>query len=250
VKCTDSPDDTARIGQLYRKTLQRPPTAREIAAGLEFIRTAHPAEAAKLPKYEPILWSYGYGEFDETANSLKNFAPLPYFTGDSWQGGTVWPDEKLGWARLTADGGHTGNDQAHAVIRRWTAPEDGTYEIKGQIKHAYKEGVGVRARIIAAQKTLLGTWTVHNSESATTVDSVVLKQGDAVDFLAELPGKLEHNEFTWTPVITARNAIAESQTWNAKKEFSGPPEPPVLPLDTWQRYAQVLLLANEFIFVD
>ena len=26
--------------------------------------------------------------------------------GDAWQGGTAWPDPKLGWLQLTATGGH------------------------------------------------------------------------------------------------------------------------------------------------
>jgi hypothetical protein len=38
--------------------------------------------------------------------------------------------------------------------------------------------------------------------------------------------------------------------WNAKKDFSGPPVPPPRALNGWEKYAQVLLLANEFLFVD
>jgi len=34
-----------------------------------------------------------------------------YYTGEAWQGGPDWPDAKLGWVQLTAEGGHTGNDK-------------------------------------------------------------------------------------------------------------------------------------------
>jgi hypothetical protein len=240
----------AKIVSLYRTIYQRPPSAREIEWGQQFILDEESSHVDELPKYEPVLWSYGYGEVDEGSGMLKNFNPLPYFTGDAWQGGTVWPDEKLGWARLTAEGGHTGNDHAHSVIRRWTVPVDGTYRIDGQIKHAHTEGIGIRARIIAKELTLLGTWNVHNSAAETRIDSVELKKGDTLDFVAELPGKLEHNDFIWVPTMTRQAEGSKMQSWNSKKDFAGPPEPPIAPLNTWERYAQTLLLANEFVFID
>jgi superfamily II RNA helicase len=40
-----------------------------------------------------------------------------------------------------------------------------------------------------------------------------------------------------------------NRQWEAKRDFSGKREFPQ-PLDPWQQYAQVLLSANEFVFVD
>jgi hypothetical protein len=37
--------------------------------------------------------------------------------------------------------------------------------------------------------------------------------------------------------------------WEAKRDFRGKREF-LQPLDPWQQYAQVLLSANEFVFVD
>jgi hypothetical protein len=42
---------------------------------------------------------------------------------------------------------------------------------------------------------------------------------------------------------------ALARTWDAKEEFAGPKEP-AQPLDAWERFAQVLLLSNELMFVD
>jgi hypothetical protein len=238
--------DEELIRTLYRTVYQRQPSSAELEFGRSFLRAGQNDAEGELPKYEPVLWSYGYGEFDATSNMLT-FKPLPYFAGDAWQGGTVWPDEKLGWARLTADGGHTGNDAAHSVIRRWTVPESGTYRIEGNIKHSHNEGIGVRARISIKGRTLLGTWNVHNSTENTDCAPTQLNKGDSIDFIAELPGRLEHNDFTWELTVTSCDS---KRTWNARKEFSGPPEPRVLPLNVRERYAQALLLANEFVFVD
>jgi hypothetical protein len=38
--------------------------------------------------------------------------------------------------------------------------------------------------------------------------------------------------------------------WDAAREFGGEGAPKPEPLNGWEQYAQVLLLANEFVFVD
>jgi hypothetical protein len=60
--------------------------------------------------------------------------------------------------------------------------------------------------------------------------------------------------FKWAPVIKLTQAVSSSgdgeTEWNAKKEFAGLPAPPPNPLNAWEKYAHVLLLSNEFLFVD
>ena len=38
--------------------------------------------------------------------------------------------------------------------------------------------------------------------------------------------------------------------WDAKKDFAGPTKRKPPSIDNWTKYAQVLLLANELMFVD
>ncbi|PYI81115.1 MAG: hypothetical protein DME26_20400 [Verrucomicrobia bacterium] len=66
---------------------------------------------------------------------------------------------------------------------------------------------------------------------------------------------MDYDSFTWAPVIkvqVGRGVPAEphAREWNAKNEFSGPPREKPKRLGSWEKYAQVLLLANEFMFVD
>jgi len=43
----------------------------------------------------------------------------------------------------------------------------------------------------------------------------------------------------------------DTREWNAKTDFSGPQKAPEKrPLTNWEKYAQVLLLSNELMFVD
>jgi hypothetical protein len=237
-----------RIQKLYRAVYQRPPTRDQIKAGLQFVSTAPPLEPPPVPKPIVTPWQYGWGEYDSATQRARNFEPLPHFTGEAWQGGPNWPDPRLGWAQLTAEGGHAGNDLQHAAIRRWIAPRDCHVSVTGTLRHEHKEGDGIRGRLVSSRAGSLGEWTVHNNKADTKFDKIELKKGDTLDFIVDYRDGLNSDMFQWAPVIKATES--EPTEWSAKKDFAGPPPPPPDPLDAWEQYAQVLLLSNEFLFVD
>jgi hypothetical protein len=248
-----------RIQFLYRTLFQRKPTERQLEAGIEFIQAAEALPPVEPPKPPAPVWFYGYGEYDETARQIKQFEPLPHFSGEAWQGGEKWPDEKLGWVRLTAEGGHAGNDLQHAAVRRWIAPYAATISITGTIRHEHKPGDGIRARIVSPRHGLLGEWVLHNEEAEAKIESIQVSPGDPIDFVVDFRANLNSDDFKWTPSIKltrealrpAEAAVAsEANDWNAKRDFTGPPTAPPRPLEPWEKYAQVLLLSNEFTFVD
>ena len=243
-----------RVQRLYRLVYQRPATPRQVEAGRRFVELAANEPRPEPPKPVVAAWSYGYGEYDPAAQRLNSFQPLPHFTGDAWQGGPSWPDAKLGWARLTAGGGHAGNDLRHAVVRRWTAPRDTTVSVAGTIQHGPKEGDGVRASILSSRHGQLAGYVLHARKAEARIEPVEVKAGDTIDFVVDVRGSLNNDEFTWSPTIKdlgkpPPDANGYATEWNAKKEFAGPPKV-VEPLDAWAQYAQVLLLSNEFLFVD
>ncbi|HEV3026075.1 MAG TPA: DUF1553 domain-containing protein, partial [Planctomycetota bacterium] len=244
-------DPEARIRAFYRTLYGRPPKAEEMAIGLDLVRSPEspPTVAAQLSS-----WKYGFGEFDDALGRLKEFHPLPHFSGSTWQGGPEWPDPTLGWVMLSSAGGHAGNDSAHAAVRRWIAPRDGLLTVVGTVVHKYKEGNGVRARIVSSRAGELGSWIAHDREVEVKIKGIEAKAGDTIDFIADCRGDVLNDEFLWAPIIqmtvppgAAGGGGAAVSEWNAAKEFQGPPPPPLGP---WERYAQVLLLSNEFIFLD
>ncbi|MEO6183757.1 MAG: PSD1 and planctomycete cytochrome C domain-containing protein, partial [Verrucomicrobiota bacterium] len=232
--------DEEKIREFYCLVFQREPTTRQVQFGKEFIKAAE-AETAQVEstKKIPSAWQYGWGEFDEATKQIKNFQPLPYFTGDAWQGGKEWPDAQLGWAQLTARGGHAGNDLQHAVVRRWISPVDGSISIEGNIQHAHPEGHGVRAKIISSKKGLLGEWTLHNKSVDTKVENLEVKQSDTIDFLVSIHESLNNNDFLWVPVIrmvgpkAIRDDNGYAKEWHAQKEFSGSTPEDQTPLTAW-----------------
>jgi len=242
-----------RLQRLYRTAYQRTATPQQLAFGLNFLRTA-----GTEPRYEPppppvSAWEYGYGEYNDSAKRVENFHRLPHFTGDAWQGSEKWPDEKLGWVRLTAAGGHAGNDLKHSAVRRWRAPFTGRVTITGPIKHDHAAGDGIRARLVSSRHGQLGDWTLHKSAAEPKLEPIEVMKGDKIDFVVDFRANLNSDDFAWAPIIKVagpHTGADYATEWSAKKEFSGPPPQPPKPLNAWEQFAQVLLLSNEFMFVD
>jgi hypothetical protein len=242
-----------KIRQLYRIVLQREPTSKQLNAGITFIVTAQIETKAAEHKAAASAWQYGYGEFDDVSKRIKSFTALPYFNDDAWQGGPAWPDANLGWAQLTASGGHAGNDSQHAVIRRWVSPIDGVVSVQAKIVHEHVLGEGIKAKIISSRHGLLKEWTLHNNSVNGSVSSIEVKKSDTLDFFVSIAVTLNNNDFLWSPVIQAQDLVdanGYAKEWNAKKEFGGVPSMPAKPMTPLEKFAQVLLLANEFMFVD
>jgi hypothetical protein len=232
------------VQQIHQALYQRDATRSEVSAALRFVKAASSDPAPVPPPVRETQWRYGTGEYDATAKKLKSFTPLPHFTGSAWQGAAPWPGGETGWAQLTADGGHPGNTLAHACVRRWIAPRDATVNLTGTLKHEPEQGDGVRGFVLSSRDGVLKAATVHKTKTAMSVTNVVVKAGDTLDFIVDIGSTLNSDQFLWAPVVTA-----EGTKWDARAEFDGPRPAPDY-LTPWEQYAQVLLLANEFAFVD
>jgi mono/diheme cytochrome c family protein len=248
-----SPEE--RIQQIFRLALLREPTADEAAAALSLVTTAETEPADEVPP-TAADWQYGFAAFDEAAGKNGEFHPLPHFSGSAWQGGSKWPDGKLGWVQLTAAGGHAGNDHAHAAVRRWVAPRKMTIRVRSTLVHDTEAGDGVRGRVVSSRHGLVGTASVHNGQAELAHDSLAVEPGDTLDFALDIGGNLNNDQFTWDATIEEVMPAAGADTpptpelprrWNSRADFHGPSTPKLGP---WEQLAQVLLSANEFVFVD
>ncbi len=87
---------------------------------------------------------------------------------------------------------------------------------------------------------------VHHSDARFDVDALEVKAGDTIDFVVDIRDNLNSDQFLWAPVLVEQGAEGTT-TWNAQADFGGKPAPQ---LDPWEQLAQVLLMANEFYFVE
>lgn len=239
-----------RIRRMYAIIFARKPTTKELSLGLQFVaqpNTMPPPLSANALLAE--AWQYGYGAYDEAGKRVQSFTPFTHFTGAEWQSGATLPDPKTGWAMVSAEGGHPGNDSAQGAIRRWVAPRDGTVKIEGSLAtriSASKDGV--RGRIVGSRAGLVGEWIAEPKKEAqeTAVAGFGITAGDTVDFVVDLRADAENDRFAWN-VVVELTAEGQATRWDSVATFR---EPRAQPLEVWARYAQVLLLSNEFVFVD
>jgi hypothetical protein len=244
--------DDSRIHFIYQKLFQRTPTPDELSFALGFVQEDQTPVIAVADHSKS--WQYGYGEWDEAAGKLKNFTPLPHFTGSAWHGDEAWPNEKLGWAQLTASGGHPGNDRQHAVVRRWIAGAAGSYTINSTLIHEPKVGDGIRAFVSHSRLGKLRSATVLGVDAVMNLDNIAFQAGDTLDFIVDIGNGLNSDQFLWSPKITPSTQFttgaggdAPNETWDAEKDFSAQPKSQ---LTAWEQLVQVLMLSNEFMFVD
>ncbi|MCI0540501.1 MAG: PSD1 and planctomycete cytochrome C domain-containing protein [Verrucomicrobiales bacterium] len=249
VASAPQPDD--RVRALYQAVYQREPAPDELALARQFLKVQ-----SEFPRFEPEMpaWYYGYGELMGAPKPTVDFNFLPAFTNKVWQGSGNLPDERLGWVMLNNTGGHAGNDQRHAAIRRWIAPRGLVISISGTLGHDSDKGDGVRGRIISSGAGELGSWIVKKSKQDTKILRLEVKKGETVDFVTDCRENVDSDSFTWAPVIkvvSSPSPALEGATteWNARLDFGDRKEIPK-PLSVWEKYAQVLLMSNELAFLD
>jgi hypothetical protein len=242
-------DEAERVRVIFRRALQREPSAEEVSESLEMVKALTSPVVAETTRTAPD-WSYGFGAYDEMAQRVAGFTVLPHFTGTAWQGGAAWPDAKLGWVQITATGGHPGNDRRHAAVRRWTAPRAMTVAIHSQLVHEPKAGDGIRAFLVSSKVGLLGSAELHATSTVMKADAIAVEAGETIDFLVDIGDGLNSDQFLWeirlrelAPDGGGKPALA----WDAERDF---PADTTTPLGPWEQLAQAVLCSNEFLFVD
>jgi len=176
---------------------------------------------------------------------------MPFFDGKGWGGGPSWPDPTLGWARITADGGHPGDDLSRSIVRRWTSPIRGVVAVESTLEHAPAAGDGVRAWLASSRRGVLKTAVAHAAKVEFRVDAIEVEPGDALDFVVDVRDGLNSDQHLWAPKVRAvrvdEGPAPTGGAWDAARDFRGPSAAGLGPRE---QLAQVLMMSNEFMFVD
>jgi len=246
------------LTDLYRRVLNRDPTVKELERAAPFWNAPTPSEG------EPGegAWRYGTAKMDTVAGAVTAFKPFRFFTGKAWQNASAGVDPVTGVAKITANGGAPGDDLSSAAVRRWVAPVDGVMNIEGKLVLSvgafairFHLSNGIRGWAVSNKKGILGKWRVDpspapadgisyaaNPSVSTDLKSIKVERGEIIDFVVDADGDYEADDFQWSPII----AIGENK-WDARKDFAGPR---IRKLTPREQLAQVLLLTNEFAFLD
>jgi Protein of unknown function (DUF1553)/Protein of unknown function (DUF1549)/Planctomycete cytochrome C len=245
--CSDNSEAT-QATTMFRHVLGRDPSQQELQSVVTFLQQP-PAEIT--PELDPrALWSYGIAGIDAEQKVL-DFKPLPVFKNNRWQGGSEFPTQPpLGHAYLSSEDGHAPNDKLMAVVRRFTAPFAGEFNLQGQMGHRNENGDGVRASIWLGDQRLFLETQKKNDRPYGPLGGHV-EAGQVIDFVMSPGDSSSWDSFYWRvgiQLVAADGRVLETES---AKHFSGPYDSPTnQPLSRLAQLAQALLMSNEFAFVD
>jgi hypothetical protein len=116
--------------------------------------------------------------------------------------------------------------------------------IESLLVHEPAEGEGVRGFLVSSRGGLLHEAKVHHSQADFNAATLDIQAGDTLDFIADIGSKLSHNQFLWRAAITALDD--PNLVFDSIRDFQNQGKERLTP---WEQLAQVLLSANEFVFV-
>jgi hypothetical protein len=234
---TRSSEPHDRISEIYRCVLARNPTDDELQQVDAFLARD---KSEELP---PDEWSFGFGRITD---GQVSFAALPHFAANRWQPRPSFPDGELGYVSVTPTGGHPGRSSEFNSIRRWTAPHGGTLVITGELLRPEQKGDGVEGKVVSSRQGVVAEWTVEQGSQATEARIENVAPGELIDFVVGCRANDAYDSFNWRVTLILENP-GERQIWDAERGFHGPA---AAPLDLWAQFIQVLLMSNEFLYVD
>jgi len=253
LECVEGSDTSVKIDQLYQRILQRKPDSIEKQNITRFL-TETPFDKGP-PQPDPSEWQYGYGYYNIETEQVESFTAFTKYKKKRWQTHDEYPSKELGHITINSSGGHPGLDVQHAAIHRWVAPRDGTIEIKGRLRHSNENGDGVLGYVVSSRSGLLGDYAAFNGFDDTAIENVAVSKGDTIDFVVSPDTNNGYDSYSWIPkVLMDQPEGTEGESvrlsWDSRADFAGPLPAAPDPLTPWEQVAQVLLMTNEFMYVD
>jgi cytochrome c553 len=240
-----------RITKLYRLLYGHSPNAEETALGLKYVNDPANSEDGgdTVDERRCGAWQYGQGDYDEKAQRVKTFKPFEWYLNGEWRNTPMPGDPRTSPSILNGRGGLTYDGRSNALIRRWIAPFDGRVAIDGLLEQNFENGCrkceGVQASVVASGSGRAGNWTAGPNRTGTSVNEVAVRRGDTIDFIVDAGKGGSGNGFKWA--VTIKRLDGASEDWSSVRDFRNPT---VSGLSAWERYAQVLLAAAEFLIID
>lgn len=250
--------DSQTITALYRKVLLREPKPEEVELAQRFVN-----DAADLQDKPPFLWKYGAGRQQRDASGkITGYEFIPFATyngaGKSrkwWSMSKDMPDKQWSYTQWSEGGGHPGSQ--HAAVLRWTSPFNGTIRIAGRLDRDNPNGNGIRGLIISSkQGVLINDMVAPKSEKNMDIASLDVTRGEIIDFVVDSEnGDTNSDGFDWRPAIYSIDGTTGKTVLLTKSDddFNDASHWPIKrprPQNPLSQLVQVLLMSNEFQFVD
>jgi hypothetical protein len=246
-------EKTNTVEALYQRILLRNPTPSEAQRVKDFL--AQSSESAKnLP---PFSWRYGYAPLVKEGNTwkLNGFTKMPHYTTTRkmWSPGPQVPMEPWGHLLILPNGGHPGRDAA--AVLQWTSPLTGKLLISGEVKRSSERGNGIRVLIMSNKQGVLKEVHVKPKSQVNMHLDVNAAAGEVLSFVVDsMDGNTDSDSYSWVPKIESVSATGARELITAADQdycdAQGWPFNRSKPQSPLSQLAQVLLMSNEFMFMD
>ncbi|MEM9364704.1 MAG: PSD1 and planctomycete cytochrome C domain-containing protein [Planctomycetota bacterium] len=247
--CRDASQPLEFVDALFRRVLGRSPSAWERSESAAYLRL--PSEEPLLATDPRALWQYGTGRWE--AGDLLDFKPMKHFVAGRWKYQVPPPGESDSgntYASLAKEFAHPGLGDTVAVVRRWNPPVAGWVSVTGMIGHRNKQGDGVIAVLKIGEKVVYSGRQFSNNRPLSKLGGRVEK-GQTVDFIVRSGPTMNHDSVFWRARLVLDADNGTQLEASSEDDFSGPFEAKkARVLDRRGQLAQVLLLSDEFAFVD
>src|SRR4051812_21216350 len=163
-------------------------------------------------------------------------------------------DKQWSYVHWSSSGGHPSAE--HAAMLRWVSPFDGFIRITGVLDRDSPNGNGVRGIIATDRQGIMKDVLVPAKSKATVaLGKLEVRKGEIVDFAVDAEnGDANSDGFDWRPGIHRLdengNAVLLTQSDKDFCDASHWPPNRARPQTALSQLAQVLLMSNEFQFVD
>ena len=249
--------DSQAVTHLYRRILRRDPRPEEVEMAQRFCQDSEQLRRRSTA----FVWSYGYGRLETQDGQVRlaGFKPFPHFgrtaqTKNRWYPADAFPDKQFGHLFVAANGGHPGRE--FAAVLQWTSPfERERIRLSGVLKRSSEKGNGIRGLILSSRTGVVANRLLKPVDSVDLRAEIEVRQGEVLSFIVDSEnGDTNSDGYSWVPKIERLGAEGlVTPITKADTDFCGPdgwplnrtkPQPPLSQL------AQVLMMSNEFQFVD
>ncbi len=249
-----STPDSRTVAALYQRVLLREPHPEEVELAQRFFTEAAELREAREVDLVNLRWDYGTMEIAPDAEGrfqaaeFKPFSHLDAQNKNRWSHTGVVPDPVWSFASLGQQSGHPGSGPV-ASAARWTAPRAMTVRLSGQVKRASDKGDGLRAFVVSGSAGVVQDVFVGPGKTENVNVTVKLAQGETVALAFGCEKNLSFDSFEWQLALHEGGALIT----DARRDFIGSDGWPLSrgkPQSPLAQFAQVLMMSNEFQFVD
>jgi len=236
-----------KVKSLYRICFQRDPSPLEIKVALAYMVDAMKEDMSDVKK--EYNWKYGYRVIDQKTKSLSKFFELPTFEKETYKSTNAF------FVNLTINktGGELMNNPNIYSIRQWVSPREGLFQANGTFKLKPSKDVVPNVNLfIYKNDRAIKTVNINSyAESPFQIDLNKISVNDKIEFVLVNSSKLEKD---YTVLIKIDELKDENSftpvNWNSQSDFRAPIKKIDRELNGWERYAHILLMSNEMIFIN